>query len=89
MRVRGGGRARRASGVTLSTYITICIYKPLRKHDPLAENAADLSKILIKQKKKTPTQLLDAADGGCLGLVTWEALQCPGQAVAGGGSSPA
>lgn len=47
--VRACGRAPAA---TPRSYIRVCIYKPLRKHDPLAGNTACLSKILIKQKKK-------------------------------------
>lgn len=49
--MRRGGTAARASGATLSTYITICVYRLLRKHDRLARNTADLSESLIKQKK--------------------------------------
>lgn len=88
MHMRRGGTAARASGATPSTYITICVYKLLRKHDRLAKNTADLSKILIKKKNQTthpkhrnqtehPTWLLDSVGQDRLRLVMWGGLQCP------------
>lgn len=78
--MRWGGTAGRASRVTLSTYITISLHKPLHKHDPL--NTA-LGKILIKQKNSNHSPVPGHSWPRLRGAVTWEGRQCPCQAAVG------
>lgn len=94
--MRRGGTAARASGATLSTYITICVYRLLRKHDRLARNTADLSESLIKQKKpnnkapktqkpnKTPNPASGPSWSGLFGSCNVGRFALPSLSSAGG-----